>query len=69
MIRTEDLIETLRSCARLARAKTVERFAAMPCDARTRRKLDREIAAVLDAFDDAVARKVAELRAGTGGRA
>jgi hypothetical protein len=64
----EDVIAALQDIARVAREKTVARFAEVQCDAATRRRLDQEIATACDQLDAMVERKVGELR-GTAGHA
>ena len=67
-VRRVDVIAALQDIARVAREKTVARFAEVQCDAATRRRLDQEIATACDQLDAMVERKVGELR-GTAGHA
>jgi hypothetical protein len=62
------VIATLLDVARIAREQTVARFAEVNCDARTRKRLDHDLAHALAQLDAIVERKVAEIR-GTAGHA
>jgi hypothetical protein len=62
------VIAALEDIARIAREKTVRRFADVRCDAATRRRLDHDLATALDQFDAMVERRIGELR-GTAGHA
>jgi hypothetical protein len=68
LVYKDDVIATLQDIARIAREKTTARFAEVQCDARTRRRLDHDLATALAQFDAVVERRIAELR-GTGGNA
>jgi hypothetical protein len=68
LVHREDVIAALLDIARQARQKTTERFAQVRCDARTRKRLDHDLATALDQLDAMVERKVGELR-GTAGHA
>jgi hypothetical protein len=62
MVHKEDLIAVMRDIARLARRRTLERFAEMPCSPATRRRLDFELSVALDQFDRQVENRIRELR-------
>jgi hypothetical protein len=66
LVYKDDVIAALQDIARVAREKTVARFADVQCDAATRKRLDAEIAAACAQLDAMVERKVGELR-GTAG--
>jgi hypothetical protein len=68
LVHREDVIAALQDMARIAREKTVARFADVECDARTRRRLDHDLTTALAQFDAVVEKRIMELR-GTGGHA
>ena len=68
LVNREDVVATLLDIARIARERTVAKFAEVECGAETRRRLDREIATALDQLDAMVECRIGELR-GTAGHA
>jgi hypothetical protein len=68
LVHRDDLIAALQDIARVAREKTIARFADVRCDAATRKRLDHDLATALDQFDAMVERRIAELD-GTAGHA
>jgi hypothetical protein len=67
-VHREDLIAALLDIAKVAREKATARFAQIECDARTRKRLDHDLATALDQFEAVVERQIMELR-GTAGHA
>lgn len=64
----DDVIAALQDIARIARERTVAKFAELDVDAATRKRLDHDVANALDVLDAEIERRIMRLR-GTGGHA
>ena len=68
LVYREDVIAALQDIARIARERTVAKFAELDVDAATRKRLDHDVANALDVLDAEIERRIMRLR-GTGGHA